>query len=235
MDKAALLERIADLREKGAGVTGSRKMHTYYGTPGDPRTAKVVSWVDPGLAGQFRAAGTALLQDMFSTQHQLYLDFVHQTSNTNYPNGFDQAVGIVKVVEELAKRDWLRSTKGLIAGEVFSDFLEMAEHLWDEKYKDAAAVIAGSSLEAHLKRLATKANVPLNFTDANQKVQPKKADTLNADLVKAGVYDKNEQKQVTAWLGVRNDAAHGDYAKVIHDVVGQMILGIRFFMSRYPA
>ena len=36
---------------------------------------------------------------------------------------------------------------------------------------------------------------------------------------------------MTAWLGTRNDAAHGDYAKVIADAVKLMIEGIRLFMS----
>ena len=32
---------------------------------------------------------------------------------------------------------------------VFGDFLEMAQHLVDNGYKDAAAVVAGSTLEVH--------------------------------------------------------------------------------------
>ena len=37
----------------------------------------------------------------------------------------------------------------------------------------------------------------------------KKADTLNAHLAKASVYNKLEQKNVTALARLRNDAAHG--------------------------
>ena len=47
-------------------------------------------------------------------------------------------------------------------------------------------------------------------TTLNEK--PKNTDTLNAALVKAGAYTKLDQKNVTAWLGLRNKAVHGDYS-----------------------
>lgn len=37
-----------------------------------------------------------------------------------------------------------------------SEFLDMSQHLNEAGYKDAAAVIAGSTLESHLKELAVK-------------------------------------------------------------------------------
>lgn len=41
--------------------------------------------------------------------------------------------------------------------------------------------------------------------------RPKTADSMNAELANGGVYDKLQQKQVTAWLGIRNAAGHGNY------------------------
>jgi hypothetical protein len=235
MDKAELLARVADVRTKGQAAVASKVFSSYLSDPRNPMSRVPVSWVEAGLAAEFRAAGSALLEDIFGTDNRFYVDFLSYTSNVRNVYGFDQAAAVVKVVEELINREWLESTKGLLAAEVFADFLEMSQHLWEERYKDAAAVIAGSSLEAHLKRLSVKANVPLTMMEAKGVVQARKADTLNADLVKAGVYDKNEQKQVTAWLGVRNEAAHGNYANVNIDIVGQMITGIRLFVSRHPA
>ncbi|MGW6735793.1 hypothetical protein [Streptomyces sp. NPDC055013] len=42
--------------------------------------------------------------------------------------------------------------------------------------------------------------------------KPKKADTLNADLKKVDVYDGLQQKEVTAWMDLRNKAALGNYS-----------------------
>jgi hypothetical protein len=64
---------------------------------------------------------------------------------------------------------------------------------------------------------------------------PKKADTLNADLKKAGIYNALEQKQVTAWLGIRNSAAHGHYSDYNGADVKSFIDGIRNFAAKYPA
>ena len=137
-------------------------------------------------------------------------------------------------IAESAKLDidsgYMVSLEELIHSEVFSDFLEMAEYLQSTGYKDAAAVISGSTLEAHIKQLCVKYSVS---TQSNGK--PKKADTLNSDLVKASAYSKLDQKNVTAWLGLRNDAAHGNYNEYDKQQVKLLINSIRDFITRNPA
>ncbi|HEY5489449.1 MAG TPA: hypothetical protein VIK00_06380, partial [Candidatus Limnocylindrales bacterium] len=71
----------------------------------------------------------------------------------------------------------------------------MADHLANQGYKDAAAVIAGSSLEAHLRQLAQAAGLATDAADGH----PKKADALNSELAKAGAYGKLDQKAITSW------------------------------------
>jgi len=63
---------------------------------------------------------------------------------------------------------------------MFSDFLEMAGYLLSEAYKDAAAVIIGSILEAQLRKLADKHGIVVLKPDG----KPKTADTLNGDLLR---------------------------------------------------
>lgn len=62
-----------------------------------------------------------------------------------------------------------------------------------------------------------------------------KADRINADLKVANVYSGLDQKQVTAWLDLRNNAAHGNYAKYTQEQVDLMISGIQNFIARNPA
>ena len=137
-------------------------------------------------------------------------------------------------IAESAKLDidsgYMVSLEELIHSEVFSDFLEMADYLQSTGYKDAAAVIAGSTLEAHIKQLCVKYGVSIQNNG-----KPKKADTLNADLVKASAYSKLDQKNVTAWLGLRNDAAHGNYHEYDKQQVKLLINSIRDFITRNPA
>jgi polyhydroxyalkanoate synthesis regulator phasin len=59
-----------------------------------------------------------------------------------------------------------------------------------------------------------------------------RSESLNADLVKAGKYTVSEQKQVTAWLDLRNKAAHGKYSEYVKQQVGLMLDGVRDFIFR---
>ncbi|MFH9833379.1 hypothetical protein ACH4NC_18980 [Streptomyces sp. NPDC017201] len=58
---------------------------------------------------------------------------------------------------------------------------------------------------------------------------------MNADLKKAGAYDGLQQKQITAWMDLRNKAAHGNYAGYDEQQVRLFIEGVRGFMLKYPA
>jgi hypothetical protein len=128
------------------------------------------------------------------------------------------------------RADWdagrLQSFQELVHAELFSDFLELAEYFLQEGYKDPAATIAGGVLEEHLRKLCGKHRVTIP-------AKPK-LDTMNADLAKAAVYNKNDQKQVTAWAGLRNDAAHGNYSNYTAGEVKLMVAGVRDFISRNP-
>ena len=119
----------------------------------------------------------------------------------NHPDGdaILKLSGILTALRDDYKAGYLRTVEELVHADVFADFLEMADELVSKAYKDPAAVIAGSVLEEHLRKLA----LPVGVALAAPNGQPKKADVINADLVKAGVYNKLEQKDVTAWLGVR--------------------------------
>jgi hypothetical protein len=142
--------------------------------------------------------------------------------------------GVLESLKTDVSLGYLESQKELIHGEVFADFLEMAQHLLDEGYKDAAAVIAGSSLEAHLRLLCEKNGISTEMASGSG-VGAKKAERLNTDLAGASVYSKLDQKNVTAWLDLRNKAAHGLYAEYSSPQVALLILGVRDFMVRNPA
>ena len=145
-----------------------------------------------------------------------------------------QLEGVVNSLYEDIKAGYLQTQSELIHGDLFADFLEMSEHLNDEGYKDAAAVIAGSSLEAHLRQLCNKSGLPVTATTLKG-ISPIKADKLNADLYAAGVYSLLDSKSVTAWLDLRNKAAHGHYTEYDTNQVKLMISGIRDFITRNPA
>jgi len=138
---------------------------------------------------------------------------------------------MLKAAKTEIEQGWLISAKGLISSDIFGDFLEMADHLLEEGYKDPAAVIVGSALEQHLKGLC-QANGVETTVERNGKIVPKKADVINSDLVKEGVYTKLDQKSVTFWLDIRNNAAHGNFEAYNSDQVRLLLSGVSEFMGR---
>ena len=95
--------------------------------------------------------------------------------------------------------------------------------------EDPAAVIVGSVLEEHLRQLCLSARIPTEDVSSTRYV-PHKADRLNSDLAKAGNTLKLDQKQITAWLDLRNKAAHGKYSDYSPEQVALMLAGVRDFV-----
>lgn len=136
-------------------------------------------------------------------------------------------IGVVYALKNDLSKGYLKSLHDIVQSEVFSEYIDMADHLALQKYKDPAAVLAGSTLETHLKELAKSNSIDIIVND-----KPKKAATLNDELAKASVYTTAYQKQITAWLAIRNDAAHGNYDNYTIEQVKLMIDGIWQFMLR---
>jgi hypothetical protein len=158
-----------------------------------------------------------------------------QPPRPDYYTPFRKVHSSLRALRDAVAADHLETASGLIHAAIFADFLEMAQHLLDEGYKDAAAVIAGSALEAHLRQLCVNAAIDTTVTNAGGDIVPKKADRMNAELYGAKIYPVLDQKSVTAWLDLRNKAAHGEYDKYLAPQVGLMIPGIRDFVTRVPA
>jgi len=139
--------------------------------------------------------------------------------------------GILQAIKADYNAGYLQKVEDLIQADVFENFLEMADELLLKKYKDSAAVVAGATLEEHIRKLANNAGIPI--LDLKQK--KRKFDEMSIDLVKAGVFSESQRKIISGWYAVRSEAAHGNYANVINTDVKNMIQGIREFMVRITA
>ena len=126
---------------------------------------------------------------------------------------------------------WMSSVIELVHADTYADYLTMADGLVVQHYKDAAAVIAGTSLEVHLKALAVRHGVDLQTPNGS----PKMASGLNDDLKREGAYSGLEHKQVIAWLAIRNAAAHGKYGEYDEAAVKALIDGVGNFAVKHPA
>jgi hypothetical protein len=187
-------------------------------------------WVDSGAIKGFRSASLSFIERVYGTEHTHYKEFSSNTDGYR-PEDASMGVAILQAIKTEIEGGWLFSLKGLVAAELFADFIEMAEHLLEAGYKDPSAVILGSVLEGHTRQLCQNNSIDIEEYKDGKPV-PKKADRLNSDLAKANVYSKLDQKMVTAWLDLRNKAAHGKYTEYNEDQVQQLIRGVTEFVAR---
>ena len=185
--------------------------------------------VPPEMFGKFHFGSLSFVRSVFGEEHPYFkkLNAMKGNGSVNVEAG----IGLLESARLEIEQGWLTSLRGLVAADVFSDFLEMAEHFLQQDYKDPAAVMIGSVLEEHLRQLCTANKIPLEINQ-NGNLKGKKADTLNSDLTKADVYGKLDQKAVTFWLDLRNKAAHGHYAQYTKEQVVLMLQGVRDFILR---
>lgn len=188
----------------------------------------------------FRLASLSFLLSTFGPEHPYYREFntIVDSSTTRFEQDGREVLIAGRQILDAARNEmaggWTATVRGIISAEIFSDFLEMAAYLLSQGYKDAAAVMIGSVLEEHLRQLCGKHGIDLEMLVPDGSQVPKRADRLNADLTKAEVYSKLDQKNVTTWLGLRNEAAHGNYDAYARQQVEIMLQSVTDFMARVP-
>jgi len=189
-----------------------------------------LSDLDGALASEMITRLSATV-DRLAPPNSQYRDAVNNALKT-YGPGNTYAILILAGALKALRADYaaghLQRIEELIQSDLFANFLEMAEHLLSQGYKDPAAVLAGGVLEEHLRKLCIRSGIPTTHGG-----KPKKADTMNAELTAAGIYNKLDQKSVTAWLDLRNKAAHGHYTEYGAEQVRVLLQGVRDFAARY--
>lgn len=181
---------------------------------------------------EFRAAALSFLRNVFGTEHPYYTTFDTSAANA-VEYGAQAGLGVMAAAKNEVLGGWTQTATGIVSAEIFSDFIDMAEHLLAAGYKDAAAVLVGGVLEEHLRQLCRKHNISLVQGEPGNE-RSKAADLLNSDLAGHTVYAKLDLKAVTAWLDLRNKAAHGRYSEYTREQVDLVLQGVRNFIVRNP-
>ena len=188
--------------------------------------------VDCQKFSELFSASLSFIENLFGKNHPYYkqLTLIYAEGTGIY--SVSCIKGVLNSIKTEIDNNWLDNVRVLISAEIFTDFLEMAEYLLQESYKDPAAVIVGSVLEEHLRKLCLKNNIPVEIIKSGKTVA-KKADLLNSELTKSEIYNKLTQKNITAWLDLRNNAAHGKYNEYTKEQVTLMYQGVLNFVSIY--
>jgi hypothetical protein len=185
-----------------------------------------------GISG-YRVDPSTLLNWVVKVRHQLssvcgpdsqhFTQFVASEASNMYETNHEVFLRL-RAVLLAAKEDYeggyLNKIKLLVQSEIFDSELEQASELLASGYTTAAAVIAGVVLETGLREMCADGALSIG-----------KLDKMNADLAKAGIYNKLVQKQITAIADIRNSAAHGHPEQFTKDDVANMIKDVERILA----
>ena len=113
--------------------------------------------------------------------------------------------------------------------DVVSDFLDQANNMLGsrEVHPAAPTVIIGAALEEFLRNWVEEAGLDLGG-------QKPSLDSYKNVLREAELITKQDAKDITAWAGLRNHAAHGEWEEVKDkNRIFLMLEGVNLFIRKY--
>ena len=212
-----ILERLDSLIKTGEKVLATRH----------PPPAGVIAHdsVDDSLFQQWRTSSLAFMGSVLGSGSIHYREFEERCK---YPSRYYEAesgLAILRAAKEDIEGGYLQKVEALVSASVFSDFLEMAEHLLDNGYKDPASSLIGAVLEDGLRRICASNTLTVKSDD--------NISSLNRKLADKEVYNRLQQRQIEVWNKLRDYADHGYFDQYKPDDVQDMLKGIRSFLSEY--
>jgi hypothetical protein len=172
--------RVEALIEKGSAVLAT------YRRPGSGVIGP--GWVDTTLFTEWQSQSLTLLTASLGPDHTYVETFRKEVTK---PQASDNhaGIGVLRAFKEDLANGYLFELRTLVTAEVFTDFLDMAEHLLDNGYMHAAASLTGAVLEDGMRQMWEKRSSGKAGTSDLQ--------SLNSKLVDAKVYTRLVQKQVS--------------------------------------
>lgn len=212
---AQMQARLHSLLKKGKKVLATH----------EPNPSGMIgfSTLDSGRYAEWRSQALVCLTDIFDLTHTYTKNFESKTEESAYKSSVKAGLGILRAALEDIENGYLSTLKELATAEVFSDFLDQADHLVKNEYFIPAASLAGAVLENGLRSLAERKNINVKAKD--------NLSALNNRLADKNVYNRLRQKQIAFWIDVRNAAAHGEIAKVTENDVAELVEGVKHFLA----
>jgi hypothetical protein len=214
-----IARQFEELEKQASQVEASKEVHHNEMFGGG-------EYVNNDLLLKWKVKVRSLLSKLCGEDSQYFKQFEEEEDSgivgtTNFEI-FKGLRSIFIAAKEDFESGYLSSIKTLVQSEVFDSELEQAKELLSGGYSTAAAVIAGVVLETALRDLCDRNGILHG-----------KLDKMNADLVKAGVYNTLNQKRITALADVRNSAAHGNPDKFTVQDVTDMIRDVHQFLANH--
>ena len=180
-------------------------------------------FVDEAAFFQWQVSSLSFLEATVGEASIHFSRFRDVTAEPRYSEA-SRGVAVLRATSEDLRGGYLAKYESLIHAELFTDFLDMAEHLSLAGYVNPAASLTGAVLENGLRKLAIRSGI--NVAEADD------ISALNQKLAAKGIYNRLVQKQIHAWKAVRDAADHGRFSEYSKEDVDGLVSGVRHFLGR---
>ena len=171
VEQESLIKRIDDLLGEYDNMRSKSKYDDLSDLKGD------------GDISKFETRALATIESISAPNSAYAKQASYKDANSGYLQvaSIPNLVGILQALKADITDGYLWKMNELIHADIFADFIEMARYLLEEKYKDAAAVLVGGTLEEHLRKLCVKNSIPIHIVKNDKNVY-KKAGQMKGKL-----------------------------------------------------
>lgn len=231
--KAKTLARLDELIERGVALLGTIEVVPAFTGEGFLHTRDRY-YLDQQQYAAWRTNCLSILHLFETSPAKIQIETFRKLRATS-PE-IEHGIGILRGLRNDLEGGHLDALELKIEVEISGDYLGQAEQLLQEGRQGfnehvPAAVLAGAVLEKAMRSLCSRQQPPVAVNWENG--EPKTLNPLIDALKAAGVYNETKAKQLRAWAGIRNDAAHGDFDKFKKHDVELMLKGVAVFLAEY--
>lgn len=236
--KAVYLDRLTQLIQRGESLPMAQHSRVVSSNPfsGEKSYRHYTVASLPEFV-EWRTSCAAVLDQVVPSSSLLRKTVDHFPQWGDEPEKVQAAVAFLRSIRTELEMGSLNAIALQIEHDILSDYLGQAEGILQEPEEGrshvAAAVIAGASLERALRAMCLTLVPPepvVNDKDVHLGMS-----ALIDNLKRRQAFNELQAKQLRAWAGIRNSAAHGKFEDFTRHQVEQMVEGIVAFVARYDA
>jgi hypothetical protein len=206
-------DRLARLSDQGSDLLGTRYKSD----------VSHQEFVDAGAFREWRVGCVAFLREALGEDSPYTKEFEFNCDSP-YLSAVARGQAILRAAREYIDFGPVARVEELVAAEIFTDLLGIAERLLREERVAAAVVVACAVLEDVMRRSARHRKIPIreNVDDLS---------ALNAKMSAAGVYGDTLQNRIEGWAEMRQRAEGGGLATATRAAAESLLRGVREFVS----
>ena len=213
MNLDAIRDRLARLSELGSDL-----LETRYKSDVSHQ-----EFVNAGAFREWRVGCVAFLREALGEDSPYTKEFEFNCDSP-YLSAVARGQAVLRAAREYIDFGPVARVEELVAAEIFTDLLGVAERLLRERHVSAGVVVACSVLEDVMRRSARHRKIAIreNVDDLS---------ALNASMNAAGVYGAALHKRIEEWAGMRSRAEAGELTPDMRAGADSLLRGVREFVN----